>query len=367
MEAIERFSAGLPMRPVAIASYEELTRAGRTALDPRDNNAELSDHYRDDTPISWVQAYDLLNEEPVLVPQNSAVYSLRFHEPTCYKVTTTNGLASGNSLEEAACHALTELIERDSMTGAELVSSQLAQVLEKGIFVEAQPEQVTKLLKERHPHVDLDTLPPRAQALVQMFVDAGLRMRIVHITSDLGIPSFLAATAEEMGPTMSQGHGGFGTHPDAEVALIRAITECAQGRAVDIQAMREDIRLPTEQVSKYQNHVQRSATIDKGAWAWQPMHKVVAFPEIPSWRTDDVMDDIQLILDRLRAGGVSRALVVDLSPPEIPVKVVRVIVPQLESWAVDHCRIGQRGARAWNDALVTLSRNLRRDEPVSLD
>ncbi|GAB3717021.1 YcaO-related McrA-glycine thioamidation protein [Amycolatopsis oliviviridis] len=362
MEAIERFSAALPVRPQVIASYAELVAEGRTVLDPRENNAELSAHYRDDLPISWVEAYDLMQEESILIPQASAVYGLKFHEPPCYKVLSTNGLASGNSLEEAICHALTELIERDSMTNAELVSSQLAQVLEKGIFVEPQPEHITSYLRELHPHVDLETLPPLAKSLVDKFHDAGLKMRIVHITSDLEIPSFLAATSEDLGPTTSQGHGGFGTHPDANVALIRAITECAQGRAVDIQAMREDIRLPTENVSKYQNHVQRSATIDKGAWAWQPMRKQVAFDEIPSWTTDDVMTDIKLILDRIRAAGIDRALAVDLSPPGIPVSVVRVIVPRLESWAVDHCKIGPRGAAVWNDTLLELSARIRAAE-----
>ncbi|MFE2940117.1 YcaO-like family protein [Streptomyces sp. NPDC059255] len=359
MEAIERFSAGLPMRPAAVASYEELLKAGRKVFNPRDSNVLLSRHYRDDAPLSWVEAYDLMNEESVLVPQDCVVYSLHSHEPPSYEVSTTNGLASGNCLEEAVCHALTELIERDSMTNAELVSNQLCQILEKGLLVDPQPAQLTRWLKEMHPHLDLDSLPQLAQQLVQKFRDAGLHIRIVHITSDLGIPSFLAAVAEEFGPTMSKGHGGFGTHPDAEVALIRAITECAQSRAVDIQAMREDIRLPNELVSKYQKHVQRSSTIDQGAWAWRPQHRVVKFSDIPTWKSGDVMDDVRLIIDRLLEAGIPRVMVVDLSPPGIPVKVVRVMVPQLESWAVDHSRIGGRGARAWNQAVAQLSQMKR--------
>ena len=355
MEAIERFSAGLPMRPAVIASYEELVREGRACLSPRATNSVLSRHYRDDAPISWVEAHDLLADESVLVPQDCAVYSPVSHEPPCFEVSTTNGLASGNNLEEAVCHALTELIERDSMTNAELVSNRLCQLLEQGVLVEPQPEELTGFLKELHPHVDPTTLPPVALELVGKFTAAGLDLRIVHITSDLGIPSFLAATSEEIGPTTSKGHGGFGTHPDASVAVVRAITECAQSRAVDIQAMREDIRLPDEQVTKYQKHVQRSSTIDQGAWAWRPMKRMVDFADIDTYPSADVMDDVKLILGRLRERGVCRVLSIDLSPPGIPVKVVRVMVPELESWAVDHCRIGARGADAWNEALAQLS------------
>jgi ribosomal protein S12 methylthiotransferase accessory factor len=358
MEAIERFSSWLPVRPAAIASYEELVAEGRTVMHPSEYNLELAPDYRDSGPISWVEAWDLMAEEPILVPQDGAVYQPRLHEQPCYRITTTNGLASGNSLEESICHALCELIERDAMTVAELVSNRLSQVLEKGMFVPRHTEQITERLKEQHPHVRLSSLPPRPQALVQKFYDAGLEVRLIDITSDLGIPSFFAATAEDLGPNTSQGHGGFGTHPDAEVAIMRAITECAQGRAVDIQAMREDITLPGTDVPKYQFHVRRSSTLDKTAWAWRPVNRVVDVPDVPSYPSDDVVTDIRFMLDRLRACGVPRAIVFDLSPPQIPVSVVRLIVPHLESWAVDHCKIGRRGAEAWNRAvrLVTATR-----------
>jgi ribosomal protein S12 methylthiotransferase accessory factor len=71
------------------------------------------------------------------------------------------------------------------------------------------------------------------------------------------------------------------------------------------------------------------------------------------------------MLDRFREAGIRRALAVDLSPPGIPVTVVRVMVPQLESWAVDHGRIGARGAAAWNRALAeleTLRRQLQEEQ-----
>ncbi|WP_274386405.1 YcaO-like family protein [Streptosporangium soli] len=355
MEGIERFSAWLPVRPAAIASYEELLSQGRAVLNPRDYNLELSRHYRDDAPLSWVEGYDLLNEEPVLLAQDCAVYNIKMHEPPTYEISTTNGLASGNSLEEAICHALCEVIERDSITIAELLSSQLAQVLEKGMHVERQPAAVSERLKGLHPHIDLESLPPRAQALVQQVRTAGIEMRVINITTDIGIPSFMAATAEDLGPTVSKGHGGFGTHPDAEVALLRAISECAQGRAVDIQAMREDISLPGENVPKNQYHVRRSSTLDKGSWAWRPVGKLMPVSAVPSHETDDIVADIRFMVSRLRACGIDRVVAVDLSPPGIPVSVVRVVVPHLESWGVDYSKLGPRSAQAWTRALTDLA------------
>ncbi|MEV4457142.1 YcaO-like family protein [Microbispora sp. NPDC049633] len=359
MEGIERFSAWLPVRPAAIASYEELSAQGRPVLNPRDYNLKLSRHYRDDAPISWVEGFDLLNEESVLVPQDGAVYNMKMHEPPTYEISTTNGLASGNSLEEAICHALCEVIERDSITIAELLSSQLSQVLEKGLHVERQPAAIFERLKELHPHLDMESLPPRVQALVQQFHTAGIEMRLINITTDLGVASFMAATAEDLGPTVSQGHGGFGTHPDAEVALLRAISECAQGRAVDIQAMREDISLPGEDVPRHLYHVRRSSTLDKGGWAWRPVGARVRMSDIPSRPSEDIIADIEFMLGRLRSCGIRRAVVVDLSPPGIPVNVVRLLVPHLESWGVDYSKLGERGAGAWTRALNELAEKKR--------
>ncbi|MEV4443791.1 YcaO-like family protein, partial [Streptomyces sp. NPDC049577] len=283
-------------------------------------------------------------------------YQARLHEQPCYRITTTNGLASGNSLEEAVCHALCELIERDSMTLAELASNYLTQVLQDGGRGGPLADAAAvDRLRGLHPHLRLETAPPAVQELLGRFHAAGIEVRAVDITSDLGIPSFFAATREDIGFAVSQGHGGYGTHPDAEVALLRALSECAQGRAVDIQAMREDISLPGQKVPKYELHVRRSASVDEHGWAWEPAGRTVGMTEIPTRPGDDVRADIDLTLDRLRAAGLPRVIVVDLSPPRIPVSVVRVMVPGLESWATDYCRIGARGAAAWQAAVRTLS------------
>lgn len=354
MEAIERFAAWLPVRPEHIASYDELVLEGHRIMPPAEYNLEVAGDYRDENPISWVSAWDLLSQESVLVPQDGAVYQPRLHEQPCYRITTTNGLASGNSVEEAICHALSELIERDAMTIAEIVSNRLSQALQRGLHATAQSPETIDRLRGLHPHVRVDSLPPRARALAQQYRDAGLDLRVVDITSDLGVPSFFVATAEDLGPNTSQGHGGFGTHPDAEVAVVRAITECAQGRAVDIQAMREDITLPGTDVPKYQFHVRRSASLDREAWAWLPASRTVHFDECPTHPSADIMDDVAFMLEALRKAGLSQVLVYDLSPPNMPVSVVRIIVPGLESWAVDHCRIGSRGAAAWNQAIASI-------------
>jgi ribosomal protein S12 methylthiotransferase accessory factor len=351
MEAVERFGATLPQRPAAIASYPELAQSGRAVLDPRDFNLELWRGYRLEMPISWIEGFDIMNERSVLVPLWLAGYYMYYHETPCYPISTTNGIASGNSLEEAICHALSELIERDDWTIADLISNRLARVIASGKLGTAGSAAAGHWLQESHPNIDLDSLPPRAQLFAQKFVDAGLTIECKNLTSATGIPTILATVAENVASTFSQSHQGLGAHPNAEVAVTRAISEVAQSRVVDINALREDIAPTTDDVPKHFYHVKRSSALNREAWAFKHSERTVSLSEIPTHPSDDVMIDLRLMLDRLRGRGLEQAIVVDLSPPGVPASVVRVIVPGIESWIVDRSKLGRRATAAWNGTL----------------
>ncbi len=355
MEAVERFSAALPLSPAAVASYSELQTEGRLALDPRTFNFQLHPQYDLAMPISWVKGQDLMNDEPVLVPLFLAGYYALFHEVPCYALATSNGLASGNSLEEAIYHALCELIERDDWTMADLVCNRLSRAISAGRLGPRASGPSAAWLQELHPNIDLDTLPVRARSLVNQFQQVGLRVELKDLTSATGIPSILANVFEDIAPTFSQGHMGLGTHPDAEVAVTRAISEVAQSRVVDINALREDINLPNVKVPKYLYHVQRSGRVNREAWPYKRSLNSVRLEDMPSHPSEDVMEDVRLMLDRLRSRGLAQAIVVDLSPPGIPASVVRLIVPGLESWIVDRSKMGPRAAAKWQSMLSLLS------------
>lgn len=361
MEAVERFAAALPLRPAVIGSYPELVAWGRPALDPRKHNIELYERYHIDLPLSWVESWDLLNEQTVLVPQYLGGYHTHYHEVPCYPISTTNGIASGNSPEEATCHALCELIERDDWTMAEIVSNRLSRAIETGRLGLPRLPGVARHFQEIHASVELSTLPDRARRYAQRFLDAGVGIHLKNITSATGIPSVLAVVSEELGPTFSRSHQGIGTHPDAEVAVVRAITEAAQSRVVDMQAMREDISLPDEDVPRWALHTKRSSRFNPQAWAHKVSSRTIRFDELPDHPSADIMADLRLMLDRLRARGLDQVLVVDLSPPEIPASVVRVIVPGLESWAIDRSKIGERATEQWRVAVEELRAMIRKN------
>jgi ribosomal protein S12 methylthiotransferase accessory factor len=352
MEAMERFCAWQPMRAERIASYAELSTGPTPVLDPATHNMAPHPLYHSHQPVSWVRGFDLLNEETVLVPLSLAGYYLRLHEQPVYRIVSTNGVASGNSLEEAIVHALCEVIERDDWSMAELVCNRLRMVVQTRVG-NAPPGSV-QWLEDKHPALDIATLPPAPARYAQMFAEAGVQLVIRDVTSATGIPTFAALVREDLGPTVSAGHAGYGSHPDAEVAVMRALAEAAQSRAVDMQAMREDLSLPGAKVVRWQHLTYRGHDADPYRWPFGELRGTVKFGAVPSHPSDDLMADLRLLLDRLRARGLTRAIVVDLSIPDLPVHVARVIVPGMETFAFDQGKLGPRAGALWDATLREL-------------
>lgn len=340
MEAIERQTALKIRLPHISARYAELSRQSST-LDPSRINQELSEDFSAESECAWVQGEDLFSGRKYWVPAKLAGYmwdDLPHASP--YKLTDTNGLASGNIRLEAICHALCELVERDAWTFAELGSKFL-------------PAVRRHILKKRSSNGsdDLDYCPcvdvPPGVEVFRAFVDAGLRPQVRDITSALGVPAFLASVADDSISGFPMSHIGFGAHPNAEVALRRALTEVAQSRCVDIQGVREDILQSHECAEEFEVHQRRVAVVDRSNWALGESSSRRPFEEIESYCFDDLEMDLHFLMERLEAAGLSEAIVVDFTPGCVTHSVVRVIVPGIESWAMDRGRLGPRAVEFW--------------------
>src|SRR4029077_20234630 len=127
--------------------------------------------------------------------------------------------------------------------------------------------------------------------LVEKFNRAGILLTVKDITSDIGIPTFNASSVEWVTHDYGYLAEGHGTHPDARIALLRAITEVSQTRAANIQGARDDLRKV-----KYS----QENTDEKRSWRFVPSENSIKYSEITSYYNPDILDDIKLILDRLR-------------------------------------------------------------------
>ena len=356
MEAVERFSAWQPRSADIVASEEDLERENIPFISPSEINFDRYHMYHSKLPISWIFGFDLIASQQTAVPVYLAGYYQSFHEIPPFPIATTNGLASGNSLEEATCHAVCELVERDDWTMAEIISNRLSRAIKSGSLSQFIPNTVENWFMDRNCSVDLESLPNPHQLLIQKYRAAGVDVELKYLDSQSGIPTFLCVVSENLGPSFSQSHQGLGTHPNSEVAALRALSEAAQSRVVDIQAMREDISLPDEDVPKYMLHIKRSSAFNPQAWAYRRTDNTVDFSTLESFPSEDIICDLNLMIGALQRTGISKVVVVDLSPPWLPVSVVRVIIPGIESWAIDRGRIGERALNVWRKNIELLEK-----------
>jgi ribosomal protein S12 methylthiotransferase accessory factor len=348
MEAVERFAASRDRLPDDVASYRELSRHA-PVIDPRSVNTPLHPNYTDDTPVAWLKGIDLLSGHTVLVPHGLACfYGLSYPWQSCHAVTSTNGLAAGNSLEEAACHALAEVIERDAHSIMDVIARQVLVVGNQSPWLrQTRVEQLNRERRLLYPAIDLDRLPDRATHLVQRFRAAGVEPLLQYAGSECGAVTIVCLVHEDITAKFSQAHHGLGTDPDPTVAVVRALTEAAQSRAIDIQALREDLTAVGVHVEQHMQHANRSGVVNKDYW-FSNSHSI-PLSSIKGHSTADIMDDIHIMLDGLRAEGIEHCVMVDLSVAEIPAKVVRIIAPGLESWIVDHGKVGKRAKAHWRE------------------
>lgn len=350
MESIERYSS-LPSsggpRNFIRSSYAELSKIHKV-LHPDSIVEPVRFEYRDDMLMDWLPGYDVISGEQVMVPASIALFRYTPPPPAVnpFAYFHTNGLASGNVVEEAICHALCEVIERDAMSLAELRASAIPfhilrtvhhSLNSAGICVPPIPADRFVDDPSVFPDVDISEIDfEPARNLADRFSRAGISLTIKDITSDIGIPTFNASSVEWVTHDYGYLAEGHGTHPDARIALLRAITEVSQTRAANIQGARDDLRK-----IKYSEQ----NTDDQRAWQFMPSTKRIKFSQVQTFFNEDILDDIKLILSRLKSVGLTQAIIVDLTNPDIGIPVVRAIVPGLETFKITKSVMGMR-ARA---------------------
>lgn len=349
MESIERYSS-LPntdSRNLIRSSYEELSKKF-TVVHPDQICEPSRFQFRDDMQMDYLSGFDLLNNEEVMVPASLALFR---YEPTPPSVNPfsfyhTNGLASGNVMEEAICHSLCEVIERDALSLAELRASaipfhyvrHIADAL-KSHGYSSPIITIDKFKDEPNIFSDVDFSNIKFEPilnLLDIFKKNRISLIVKEITTEIGIPTFNAASVEWVTHDYGYLAEGHGTHPDVRIALLRAITEVSQTRAANIQGARDDLRK-----IKYN----QENTDEKRSWRFVPSERSIKYSEIPSYYNPDILDDIKLILERLKKAGLNQVIIVNLTNTKLKVPVVRAIVPGLETFKITKSVVGWRARK----------------------
>jgi YcaO-like protein with predicted kinase domain len=319
MESIELYHAERITLPLKLASFNELRFSHRVVTVEGLPLISISAFHANRT-LLWTQGVEVMGGVPMWVPFELVHMNYTVPFPTgsgCF-VMSSNGLASGNHALEAASHGLCEVIERDAVTLFRFRSTR----------------------EQAQMRVNLDTITDEGcRSVLELYRRAGVTVGVWDTTSDVGIATFRCVILDanpnpfrQLGPIE-----GMGCHPVREVALLRALTEAAQGRLTLIAGSRDDNGRARYGETRDEGLVERArARLSEPA--------VRDFAETPSYENDTFEQDVKLVLERLQRVGIEQAVVVDLTKPELGIPVVRVVVPGLETY--HHVQGYVPGARA---------------------
>ncbi len=316
MEAFERYSAELQEDDIKTnlisACFDEI----EGCIDPKSLVLPKLPFDPQKRELNWIKAVNIKNDGEYMVPADAVFHPYVTSGGINLFKSNTNGLASGNKIEEAVFHGITEVIERDAWS--------LFEVKRKGA-PEIDPESVEN---------------PIILELLDKFKKEGIDVKIVNLTSDVEAATIAAVSDDTVLKDPALLTLGVGTHLDPEIAVMRALTEVAQSRATQIHGTREDT---TRAVFMRKAGYERMKRINKH-WFGES-EEVIDMGKIKNRAGKSFREDIETSLKLLEKIGVKDVLFVDLSRDEIEIPVVRVIIPGLEVYSVDAERVGKRLVR----------------------
>ncbi len=294
MEMIELAHAEVIDQPVQRGPASELLDGGAYRL--RQLQLVPGSLVGDSVVLDWIPSRGLLSGGTVPVPRAYVEVSnvvRREWSPPLFEAST-NGLASGNSLEEAALHALYELVERDCISEVEAIP---------------RPDQ---------PRLDPATVDdPDCCWAMERFRGADNWFEIIDATNGYGLPCFIVNLWSPWFPVLVSGSG---CHLDPAVAMNRALTEAAQSRLAIISGTRESI---PEQVYLLQ-HVRQERPDPP-----DPDRPVRSFRRYPDGAGERIGDDLDRVASRVRDVTGREPLVVDLGRGYDGIAVAKVVAPGL--------------------------------------
>jgi ribosomal protein S12 methylthiotransferase accessory factor len=300
MESIELWHAENAPAAEISGSHAELSRQGHPVVDPRRLGPRGVFPEAFDLcarVCGWLRGTSMVTGRECLVPRYLVIGTdLALLEHLSINVNST-GLAGGNTLEEATCHALCEVIERDATARFEALAAD----------------------EQDQREVDLTTVTGPAREVLSKLAAAGLRTRLWDQTSHVGVPAF-SCTVEGVAELRGLGRAvGYGAHLDPEIAVSRAASEAVQSRLTIISGARDD--RPPATYDSMQLYSSASPEVSP------PRRPFARAPERQT--TGGFASDARLLVDKVGRAGFSEVLRVNLTQPDFGVPVVLVFVPSM--------------------------------------
>jgi oxazoline/thiazoline synthase len=245
--------------------------------------------------IDWSPVWSLRDERFKYLPTSLLYFFYHDGSGRDHFHADSNGCAAGNTLEEAIVQGFLELVERDSYA-------------------------LWWYNRVQRPEVDLGRFDDSyIRDLQSQLAETGRRLWMIDITTDLGIPSFVAMSHSTNG-TGDFVEYGSGSHFDPRIAVLRSLTEVNQFLAIGLVGGRETESSNSDGSGPFllRDH---PYLIPNGNSAVRP-DLDAKFGGL------DKREQVMACVELTKRQGLD-FLVLDQTRPDIEVPVVRVIVPGL--------------------------------------
>jgi oxazoline/thiazoline synthase len=306
MEAIERYSgifqgdeirkpgrfSDFPKGEAFLANdiqhFSEAQFASRNEPHADGEHHPVPDPIDPDAEIEWTPVWSLRDQRFKYFPTGLMYFFYEdFH-------TDSNGCAAGNTREEAIVQGFLELVERDAYA-------------------------IWWYNRLRAPEVDLSEFDDAyIRDIKSQFADHGRNIWVLDITSDLGVPTYVAIM-HWIKDGKENIEFGSGSHFDKRIALLRSLTELSQFLSIGEGGLRGDrSSLDGTTPLKLEDYPFLQPATD--APAPPPLNMNVPL--------DSVKEQVEACVEVARRAGYD-FLVLDQTRPDVEVPVVRVVVPGL--------------------------------------
>ncbi len=242
--------------------------------------------------LEWSPIWSLRDERFKYLPTSLLYF---FYKGPGAINTDSNGCAAGNTLEEAIVQGFLELVERDAYA-------------------------IWWYNRLQRAQVDLNHFNDSyIRDLQTQLADAGRKLWVLDVTSDLGIPTFVAIL-HWMQNSQENIEFGSGAHFDARIALLRALTELNQFLSIGLMGGGTGEKSSLDGVTplRLEDH---------------PFLMPTSAPAV-QWQCDEKFARLGTREQVIACMQLAQSkdldfLVLDQTRPDVGVPVVRVVVPGL--------------------------------------
>jgi bacteriocin biosynthesis cyclodehydratase domain-containing protein len=256
--------------------------------------------FRDDAVLDWAPLWSVTRRQMRYLPLEYCYYAVPIAETLHFCLPDSNGNAAGNTREEAILQGFLELVERDAVA-------------------------IWWYNRIRRAALDLDSFDdPYMQRLRAFHASIHRDLWVLDVTSDLGIPAFVAVSRRNDKP-MEDIVFAPAAHLDAQIGVQRALTELNQLVSAVHNVDREGYTFDDEMSVAWW----KSATLANQPYLAPsdqvPLRRRADFAS--TW-SEDLCDDLLRCQALVESRGME-LLVLDQTRPDVGLPVVKVVVPGL--------------------------------------